>query len=282
MTRARLTLLSLWTLCCAIAFAQTPADSATVVGAKWEKHKVAKGIIAKWSKFYNLYGGPQEVFIVEVDNRKHTLEALPHNKRELTSEKAFREKAIAAINGTYFDIGKTDLSICYVAHKGVVTDEHYDVSPLSNGAFVATGNNVCIVPWTGQKAERPLGDEVMVCGPLMLQYGQPQSFPDYSHILGKHPRSGIATRGNKTYLIVIDGRAKDKATGVTIPEFAHLLRILGMQDALNLDGGGSSVLWVNPEKDAGHNGCDVSPSSGILNNPSDRHERPVSNSIIVR
>ncbi len=275
-------LLSALTLCTAIAFAQTPADSVAIVKAKWETRKVTKGIIAKQATFDQLYGGPQEVFIVEVNNKRHTLEALPHNRRELTTEKATREGAVAAINGTYFDIGKTDLSICYVAHKGVVTDSIYDVSPLSDGAFVATGNKVSIVPWTGDRTERPLGDEVMVCGPLMLQKGLVQDFSDYSHIMGKHPRSGIATKKNKTCLIVIDGRAKGRATGVTIPEFAHLLKILGMQDALNLDGGGSSVLWVEPKVKFLNDGSPVCPCTGILNTPSDGHERSVSNSIIVK
>lgn len=270
------------TTCTAVAFAQTPADSIAIVKAKWETRKVTKGVIAKRTTFDFLYGGPQEVFIVEVNNRKHTLEALPHNGRELTSEKATREGAVAAINGTYFDIGKTDLSICHVAHKGVVTDSICEASPLSDGAFVATGNKVSIIPWTGGGTERPLGDEVMVCGPLMLQKGQALDFSDYAHIMGKHPRSGIATKKNKTYLIVIDGRARDRAMGVTIPEFAHLLRVLGMQDALNLDGGGSSVLWAEPKVKYLNDGSPVCPCTGILNTPSDGHERSVSNSIIVK
>ena len=68
-------------------------------------------------------------------------------------------------------------------------------------------------------------------------------------------------------LVVVDGRRKDVSDGVTIPQFAHMMRILGAKDALNLDGGGSSVIWNEKE--------------GIMNTPSDGHERTVSNSILV-
>ena len=262
-------------------YAQTPADSVTLVKAKWEKRKVTNGVTAMWTKLANLYSGPQEIYIIEVNNRQHPLEALPHNKRELTSEKASQAGAVAAINGTYFDINGTGLSICSVEHKGVTTGGSDDMGPLSNGAFVATGNRTFIVPWIG-KTECPLGDEIMVSGPLMLQHGKTEKFDNVSHIMEKHPRSGIATKKRKTYLIVVDGRNKERATGVTIPEFAHMLRILGMQNALNLDGGGSSVLWAEPEVKFLNDGSPVCPCTGILNEPSDGHERAVSNSIIVK
>ncbi len=37
----------------------------------------------------------------------------------------------------------------------------------------------------------------------------------------------------------------DAAIGLTLPELAEVMRTLGCKDALNLDGGGSSTLWIN-------------------------------------
>ena len=37
----------------------------------------------------------------------------------------------------------------------------------------------------------------------------------------------------------------DAAVGLTLPELAELMQTLGCKDALNLDGGGSSTLWIN-------------------------------------
>jgi exopolysaccharide biosynthesis protein len=50
------------------------------------------------------------------------------------------------------------------------------------------------------------------------------------------------------------------------PELAALLSRLGCTDAINLDGGGSSTLWLD-----GH----------IMNSPSDGRERRVANSLVV-
>ena len=47
-----------------------------------------------------------------------------------------------------------------------------------------------------------------------------------------------------TYLIVIDGRFPGQGIGTTIHETAEICRMFGLCDALNLDGGGSSVLWT--------------------------------------
>ena len=43
--------------------------------------------------------------------------------------------------------------------------------------------------------------------------------------------------------MVIDGRFPE-GIGTTISETAQIARMVGMVDALNLDGGGSSTLWM--------------------------------------
>ena len=44
-------------------------------------------------------------------------------------------------------------------------------------------------------------------------------------------------------------RFPEQAGGVNIPELAHLIRVLGGEDALNLDGGGSTTLWLSGASD---------------------------------
>lgn len=70
--------------------------------------------------------------------------------------------------------------------------------------------------------------------------------------------------------------AEWETTGVSIPELAHLIRVLGGSDALNLDGGGSTTLWM-----------EQTPDNGVLNCPSDNRkfdhqgERSIPNIIYV-
>jgi hypothetical protein len=71
------------------------------------------------------------------------------------------------------------------------------------------------------------------------------------------------------YLVVADGQG-DHDSGLSIPELAALMRELGSYWALNLDGGGSSAMYVRdqaPERE------------GIVNEPTDESsvERLVAN-----
>lgn len=80
-----------------------------------------------------------------------------------------------------------------------------------------------------------------------------------SFAASRHPRTAVAVSVEepRLYLVVVDGRQGDYSTGMTLPELAELLEALGAEEALNLDGGGSSVLVVHgravsrPSDDAG-------------------------------
>lgn len=62
----------------------------------------------------------------------------------------------------------------------------------------------------------------------------------------KHPRTAMGyTRKRKLMILVIQGRFPGVAEGATLEEEAKILVQLGCEEALNLDGGGSSCLLVN-------------------------------------
>jgi len=87
-----------------------------------------------------------------------------------------------------------------------------------------------------------------------------------------HPRTaiGIDRDTGQLLLLVVDGR-QDFSRGMTMKELAKLYQRLGVEDALNLDGGGSSIL-VARQADG---------SLAVLNSPSDGHPRPVANGLEV-
>ena len=53
------------------------------------------------------------------------------------------------------------------------------------------------------------------------------------------------TCDGKLILLAVQGRMKNIAVGTTLPETAQILLDLGCEEAINLDGGGSSCLLVN-------------------------------------
>lgn len=81
-----------------------------------------------------------------------------------------------------------------------------------------------------------------------------------------HPRTaiGYSEDGNKVYFCVVDGRSSVSA-GVRTKELGDIIKSAGAFQAMNLDGGGSSAMYIK--------------ELGIMNRPSDGNERAVCNGI---
>jgi exopolysaccharide biosynthesis protein len=90
----------------------------------------------------------------------------------------------------------------------------------------------------------------------------------------RHPRTavGLDATGDKLVLLVVDGRKPGRAVGMSYDELAAEMLRHGCRQALNLDGGGSSVMAVRDASAGGYH---------ILNEPSDGRERAVANALGV-
>lgn len=62
----------------------------------------------------------------------------------------------------------------------------------------------------------------------------------------RHPRTAVGwdPEVGRIWLVVVDGRQGGYSVGMSLPELARLFEALGATEAINLDGGGSSVLVV--------------------------------------
>ncbi len=100
-------------------------------------------------------------------------------------------------------------------------------------------------------------------GPLLITNRTKQTF---SPNQPGHPRTAIGWNAEQYFLVVVDGRQKGLSVGITLPDLAEMMLNLGCTDALNLDGGGSSTLWV---------------AGSIMNSPSDKQERRIANGLIL-
>ncbi|MCU0882822.1 MAG: phosphodiester glycosidase family protein [Hyphomonadaceae bacterium] len=89
--------------------------------------------------------------------------------------------------------------------------------------------------------------DALSAGPLLLRDGHNADLSGQSEAfaLARHPRTAFAINASGTtgWLVVADGRQEDSA-GVSLPELAVFMAALGADDAINLDGGGSSALVV--------------------------------------
>jgi len=101
--------------------------------------------------------------------------------------------------------------------------------------------------------------------PILIRNGQPLPIPEKWQ-REKHPRTVIGQYANGDLIfIVIDGRP-GWSKGISLEGMQIKLLELGVVNAYNLDGGGSSTMVFNGE---------------VLNRPSDGMARPVATNILV-
>ncbi|MBX7196703.1 MAG: phosphodiester glycosidase family protein [Sandaracinaceae bacterium] len=136
--------------------------------------------------------------------------------------------------------------------------------------FVAFGRDRLLLSPDGDVID-PLPSwmrEVVGGKPLILRDGEVIDHGTRELCTVRHPRTALGlSRDRQTLLLfVVDGRSS-RSIGMTCAEEATMLRDLGAWNAINLDGGGSSTMWVRGD--------------GVLNVPSDGSPRVVANHLGV-
>ena len=83
----------------------------------------------------------------------------------------------------------------------------------------------------------------------------------------RNPRTAVGvTSAGQLLLVVVDGRQGNYSVGMSLRELAQFMADIGAQTAMNLDGGGSSEMFLN---------------GLVVNRPSDGRERLVSSALVV-
>jgi hypothetical protein len=100
-------------------------------------------------------------------------------------------------------------------------------------------------------------------GPTLLRDGKPMP---WTGLQPRHPRTALGWNKQYLFMVEVDGRQRSLSVGMTFPELADYLAQLGCEQAINLDGGGSSTMWV---------------SGNVMNSPSEGQERPAPNALVV-
>ena len=88
-----------------------------------------------------------------------------------------------------------------------------------------------------------------------------------SFVETRHPRTAVAKlKDGKFLMITVDGRT-DESAGIDLYDLSKLLLELGATDAMNLDGGGSTTMFLDGK---------------VVNTPSDKEgERKVGDAVLV-
>lgn len=279
--------LSLWAVACSAVPNPFPEGAALYdlrTGEALTPEKAAKAPAVYGTLQTRLFDSDQSYSFVRVNTKAYQLEVLTAEgeKADSTSALCLKHGAVAGINGSYFNM-KNLTSTTYVKDDGFVVSTttmrqtfHINGSVLiANDEFVIDSTPADST-WTGGETWR----EAMAAGPILIDEGEvivyEEGVPMWKSFIAKrHPRSMIGTDAQGyLWLVVVDGRASGKADGMSIAELTELALQLGLTDALNLDGGGSSTLWTLP--------------GGVINHPCDNGQfdnegqRIVPNALLVK
>lgn len=215
-------------------------------------------------------GNFTSVHVLTVDPKEHVIVPVKAHgeqvERETVENLAIRHGALAAINGGFWKADGTPADILKI-------NSHWYGTPIKPRGAIGwslDGQKVLIdqVLTNYSLLDCPDGEEIeviptstssedwkmlehIVGGVPVLVHGE-ALVEDYSSegalesfLMKKHSRTAVGIKKSGEWIfVVVDGRLLGLLGGMTIRELSELMLELGCVDALNLDGGSSSTMFV--------------------------------------
>jgi hypothetical protein len=264
----------------------------------WGREELSAGITWKYAAFDSLFGAPQYInlLVMHGDTAARWIQMAAADDMEVDrrfmrpSDFARQFTTLAVVNGGFFSDHPEYVNTGIFKWKGLVypfmkeeTEELQFVG--SSAAGIDSVGNWLFMNRKGPAwaDDWPEAASAIAGAHRLLEAGnipEPvlssiwRSERETRHAGLRHPRTAICLTGdNRIILLVADGR-HEQAQGLNLNELAQVMQRLGCRDAVNLDGGGSSTMYIE--------------GRGVVNHPSDNRsfdnegERPVRTVLIVR
>lgn len=224
-------------------------------------------------KQYRAYDSDIYVADITVSDASALKTALANNTygrniTDTTSDIADENNAVLAINGDYYGARQ----IGYVIRNSKL---YRNTSGDRDALVIQKNGEFKFVSESETSAEQLLQDgalQVFSFGPVLLNNSEISvgENEEVGMAMASNPRTAVGYLGNNHYVFVVsDGRTSESA-GLSLYELASFMKEIGVVDAYNLDGGGSSTMVFKGE---------------IINNPTtnghSNQERAVSDIIYI-
>lgn len=185
--------------------------------------------------------------------------------RQTTLDFLNEQNAQLAINASFFKMGVTDTD-----NVGLVVSRGEHVSPFrgdwtainidqhNRPAIIRGKDNTFEVTSPNHPRDQVQLYNAVTGSDQIVTDGQPTT-DDRKFSTTAHPRTAIGITDQNTLLLVtVDGRQPGVSEGIPLNELAQLMIELGVVQALNLDGGGSTTMTI------------ADPEPRVLNFPSSK------------
>lgn len=224
-------------------------------------------------KRYRAYDSDIYVADITVSDASALKTALANNTygrniTDTTSDIADENNAVLAINGDYYGARQSG----YVIRNSKL---YRNTSGDRDALVIQKNGEFKFVSESETSAEQLLQDgalQVFSFGPVLLNNSEISvgENEEVGMAMASNPRTAVGYLGNNHYVFVVsDGRTSESA-GLSLYELASFMKEIGVVDAYNLDGGGSSTMVFKGE---------------IINNPTtnghSNQERAVSDIIYI-
>ena len=166
------------------------------------------------------------------------------NITEKTSSIAENANAILAINGDFYGAQEDG----YVIRNGVLyrdtaADDREDLVIYQDGSFAIINEN----DTTASELLDAGAWQVLSFGPALVTNGTVtvSESEEVGKAMASNPRTALGITEDGHYLFVVSDGRTSESEGLSLYELAEFMQSLGVTTAYNLDGGGSSTMYLN-------------------------------------
>lgn len=252
-------------------------DSLALAEASWQATRLGRGAVLRTARV-DMFESCQTISYVRFPARRNHISFVSTPRLERVSSVGSRLRARAGINAGYWNV-RTVVPSTYIRIDGrdVYRTEQREAYRV-DGVVIFRGDSIAIFPCdtASYQTFATAEDNILAVGPVLMKDGVAADFSSMRNGFRKrHPRSVVGYDADgMVYMIAVDGRSDGNAAGMSCDELVLLCRYLGLKDAINLDGGGSTTLWCK--------------KAGVVNHPCDNRrydnngERRVSSTILLK
>lgn len=276
-------IITIWLVIAGVQIISAQCDSSLFVNSEFSEQKITEDIVLRQYQFTDssLFNSNQFISVLSIkQSEKISFGVVADTILRHTSSFAQQYGAIAAINGSFFKynvpynsvdylrISRQELAPNQLDAKGQRQRHQLGAVAVRSGfAYVLKADE--LATW-----EKYIdADDILTSGPYLVSDGARERLREESFYTLRHPRTAVGTSDDSiVYLVIVDGRAA-QAAGMSLKELQSIMVWIGVDNAINLDGGGSSAMYIE--------------GFGIVNHPTDNRtfdnqgERKVANAIAV-
>lgn len=247
---------------------------------KWVVTPIQNGILwYSFNGFIESQNAHQIINALIIDlNKNFNVSIINVNPSDSLSSVASKSNAVVGINGTYESDASFVKSKDTIRTSVTLSQDHLRYWKHEGAFFTNSQNSNHTINFGSNESYLKSGFPNIISGaPMLIDNYKPVGvnfigntkdlildsleYEDYRRHQGvRHPRTAVSlTDDNKLILITVDGRRKGISEGMSAKELTKILQDnFNPKSALNIDGGGSTTMWIKNQ-----------PFNGVVNYPTD-------------